>query len=448
MPRDLTTGKPFRLILSFAIPFLMVNLFQQIYNIADMLIVGRILGTEAMTAVGSTGNLMWLTISASTSLGLGFSMLTAQYFGAKNQEGVKKSYSVAVLLCVVFNVILSVLGIMFLREILIIFKFPEEIINDTYSYFKWILAGVIPNAVFSLNSNMMRALGEAKTPMAISVISCVINVVLDYVMIAFFKMGTAGAGVATFISQTISCIISIIFVIRHFPQLHFRIGDMMPDRHIVKSLMKLGLPVAFFDVMNSSSAVIGQFAVNSMGVDYITAVTAGSKIASFLNTALFAVGSAVTVFAAQNYGAGRFDRIKRGVRDSIVIMTSWNIFMVVFCIFAGKPLIGFVANTENMFIIENAYNYLNINVVLYIFVVLILAFRSTIQACGNSTAPVISAFGELFGRLFAAFYLAKVFGFMGVILINPTACIIATVINGIGYLSFVKKINKSSADAK
>lgn len=439
MARDLTTGKPFKLILTFAIPFLMVNLFQQIYNIADTLIVGRILGTQAMTAVGATGNLMWLTISASTSLGLGFSMLTAQYFGGKNDDGVKRSYSSSVFLCVIFNILLAVAGTVFLRQILELFRFPTEIIGDTHSYFRWIMIGVLPNSVFSLNSNMMRALGEAKAPMVISVISCLINIVLDYIMIAVFRLGTAGAGIATCISQAISCAISIVFLYRHFPELHFSIRDLIPDRTIAKALFKLGLPVAFFDIMNSSSAVISQYAVNSMGVDYVTAVTAASKIAGFLNTALFAVGSAVTVFSAQNYGAKRFDRIRTGVRDSIIIMTSWNIFMVVFCALAGRWLIGFIANTESEFIIENAFDYLTINSVLYIFVVLILAFRSSIQACGNSTAPVVSAFGELMGRTFAAFYLAKVFGFMGVILINPSACLIATVINGIGYLSFVRK---------
>lgn len=440
MPKDLTYGKPSKLILSLAIPFLMVNLFQQIYNLADMLIVGRILGVKAMTAVGSTGNLMWLTISASTSLGLGFSMLTARYFGAKNEEGVKKSYSSAVVLSTGFNIILSSLGVIFLKEILILFKFPEEIIEDTYKYFIWIMLGIVPNSVFTLNSNMMRALGEAKAPMIISIISCVTNIVLDFLLIAVIGMGVAGAGIATCISQLISCIISIIFLYRHFPALHFNVKKIIPDMHMVKPLIKMGLPVAFFDVMNSSSGVIGQYAVNSMGVDYVTSVAAAGKLVTFLSTAIFAVGSAVTVFAAQNFGAKRFDRIRRGVRDSIVIMALWNIIMVIFCIVCGRFMIEFIANTDNAFIIDNAYKYLTINVVLHILIVLILAFRSTIQACGNATAPVISAFGELFGRVFAAFYLTKLFGFMGVILINPTACAVATIINGIGYMSFIKKI--------
>ena len=442
MPKDLTYGKPFKLLLSLAIPFLMVNLFQQIYNLADMLIVGRILGVKAMTAVGSTGNLMWLTISASTSLGLGFSMLTARYFGAKNEEGVANSYSASVVLSAAFNIILSSLGVIFSREILIVFKFPKEIINDTYNYFIWIMIGIVPNSVFTLNSNMMRALGEAKAPMVISMISCVINIVLDYVMIAIMGLGVAGAGIATCISQIISCLISIIFLYRHFPVLRFNARKIIPDIHIAKSLIKMGLPVAFFDVMNSSSGVIGQYAVNSMGVDYVTSVAAASKLVTFLSTAIFAVGSAVTVFAAQNFGARRFDRIRRGVRDSIVMMTLWNVFMVVFGVVCGRFMIGFIANTDNAFIIDNAYKYLVINAVLYILIVFILAFRSTIQACGNSTAPVISAFGELFGRVFAAFYLTKLFGFMGVILINPTACAVAMIINGIGYMAFIKKTKK------
>ena len=439
MARDLTTGKPFRLILTFALPFLMVNLFQQIYNIADTVIVGRTLGTAAMTAVGATGNLMWLTISASTSLGLGFSMLTAQRFGARDEEGVSKSYSSAVTMSVIVNILLAFFGTVYLRQILTLFRFPAEIIDDTYSYFRWIMIGVLPNSIFVLNSNMMRALGESKTPMVISLISCGVNILLDYVMIAIVGLGTAGAGVATLISQTISCIISIVFIIRHFPQLRICWRKLIPEVGIAKSLFKLGLPVAFFDVMNSSSGVIAQYAVNSMGVDYVTAVAAASKICSFLNTALFAVGSAVTVFTAQNYGAKRYDRIRTGVRDSIVIMASWNAFIVMFCALVGKPIIGFLANTDNMFIIDHAFQYLVINTILYIFVVFILAFRSAIQACGNSTAPVISAFGELFGRTFAAFYLTKVWGFMGVVLINPTACVIATIINGIGYMAFVRK---------
>lgn len=435
--KSLTEGSPVKLLLGFSIPYLMVNLFQQIYNIADTLIVGRILGTNAMTAVGSTGNLMWLTAAVPTSLCLGFSMLTAQFFGAKNENGIKKSFANSIVIAVFATAILSVFGSVFLYDILELFNFPAEIINDTHKYFIWIMIGLVPNTVFFLNSSMMRALGESKSPMYFSVISCVINIVLDYVLIADFKMGTEGAGIATFISQVISAILSSVFLFRSFPALHFGVNDLVIHRETAKSLLKLGIPVAFFDLVNASGGIVSTFAVNSLGIDYVTAITAATKICSFCTTPIFAIGSAVTVYAAQNYGAKEYIRIKQGANAAIVMMLIWNAFVVFFSAVFSKPIISFVANTESDFIINSAYTYLIWVCAGYVFVDGILVYRSTIQACGRSVVPVISSFGELFGRILGVFYLVKAFGFIGVILIGPLAWLMGMVINAIGYFKFI-----------
>ena len=445
MTKSLTSGSPFKLILNFAIPFLLVQVFQQIYNIADTLIVGRILGTNAMAAVGSTGSLAWLTIAIPSSLGLGFSMLTAQFFGAKNEKGVKKSYSNSFVMTFAISTIISAIGTIFLFDILKIFQFPDEIISDTYSYFIWITLGILPNGLFLLNSNMLRALGVSKIPTLLSILSCVLNIILDIVCIGIFKMGTAGAGFATFISQIGACVICHIYLFGNFPELRFSYKDLGLNKDIAVKLLKLGIPVAVFDVVNASGGVIGQYATNYMGIELVTASTVANKVLSFMYTPLFAIGSSLTVYTAQNYGAKEFKRIKQGVNSSIIMKLLWNVVMIVTALLLSDILCSFVGSTSDEYILKNAKYYLVMNCGCSVFLSAILVYRSPLQACGFNTAPVISSFAELSAKLICAFYIVKVAGYHGVVLLNPLTWLFAGIVNMIGYYIFLHKIKKPAA---
>ena len=444
MAKDLTKGSPFKLILTFAIPFMMVNIFQQIYNIADTLIVGRILGTSAMTAVASTGTLMWFTISAPTSLALGFSMLTAQFVGAKDEYSIKRSFSNGLVLSLLFTGIMSMLGIIFLEDILQLFKFPKEIFASTYKYFIWIMYGLVPNTIFYFNSSMMRALGDSKTPMVFSVFSCIINIILDYLIISKTNLGTGGAGLATFIAQVVTCIMSSIYLYKNFPILHFPKNYLLPDKKIVKSLIVMGVPVALFDIINASGGVIGQYAVNTMEMHIVTAVAAASKVINLLNTPLFAIGSAFGVYVAQNYGAKEYGRIKQGARSTGIILVGWNLIMILVSLLFSNTIISFIANTTDAETIKYATIYMNINNILYIIVDFILVYRSVLIACGKNVAPVISGVGELLGRSFGTFVLTSLFGFWGVVLIGPVAWVLGMIINMVGYFVFMSKLSKEN----
>lgn len=444
MTKSLTSGSPFKLILTFAIPFMMVNIFQQIYNIADTLIVGRILGTNAMTAVASTGTLMWFTVSAPTSLALGFSMLTAQFVGAKDEYSIKRSFSNGLVLSLLFTGIMSMLGIVFLKDILQLFKFPKEIFADTYKYFIWIMYGLVPNTIFYFNSSIMRSLGDSKTPMVFSVFSCMVNIILDYILISKTNLGTCGAGIATFIAQVVTCIISSIYLYKNFPILHFPKKYLLPDKKIVKSLVIMGAPVALFDIINASGGVIGQYAVNTMEMHIVTAVAAASKAINLLITPLFAIGSAFGVYVAQNYGAKEYGRIKQGAKATAAILIGWNVIIILISLFFSTPIISFIANTTDAATIKYATIYINTSNILYIIVDFILVHRSALIACGKNVAPVISGIGELLGRSFGTFVLTSMFGFWGVLMIGPVAWVLGMLINLTGYHIFMKNLSKEN----
>ncbi len=445
MTKNLTSGSPAKLILFFALPYLMVNLFQNIYNIADMLIVGRILGTHALAAVGSTGSLTWFINGTLSSLALGFSMLTAQYFGADNTLCVKKSFSNAITITFFSTILITLLCIIFMNPILDALNTQKEIYDDTYSYIIWIMWGLIPSTAYILLSSMLRALGDSKTPMIFSIISCIVNIALDYVFIKYFNMGTGGAGFATFLAQLLSFILCAVFLIKRFPILHFPASYLIPNRKMIGNLLKIALPVAFLEMVNSSGSLISQYAVNSLGVDCVTAATTGNKINSFMWIPTFAFGSALSMFCAQNYGAKEYDRIKNGVHQTNLMMYGWTVFQIIFITLCGKWLGGTVANTSDGEIINNIHLHTTISSLFSLILVPLINYKAALQSCGRAAMPVFSGFFELCGRTTASLIIAPIYGFIGISFVGPIAWLLGFIPILIDYILFLKKMKKQKA---
>lgn len=279
--RDLTTGTPAKLIFLFTIPLLVGNIFQQFYNIVDLIIVGQTIGKEALAAVGATGSITFLIIGFAQGLTAGLSIITAQRFGAQDFRGVKKSFAVAIIISFTVTAILTVLSLVFLRPLLLLMQTPPDIIQQAQEFISVILGGMFASMAFNLLSNMIRALGDSRTPLFFLIFAVIINVILDLVFIINFHMGIAGAGYATVIAQISASLMCVIYIKRKIPLLQVSKSDFKIDKDTIFTHLNAGLPMAFQSSIIAIGAVVLQSALNSLGTDVVAAQAAAGRIDQF-----------------------------------------------------------------------------------------------------------------------------------------------------------------------
>ena len=279
--RDLTTGTPAKLIFLFTIPLLVGNIFQQFYNMVDMIIVGQTIGKEALAAVGATGSITFLIIGFAQGLTAGLSIITAQRFGAQDFRGVKKSFAVAIIISFTVTAILTVLSLVFLRPLLLLMQTPPDIIQQAQEFISVILGGMFASMAFNLLSNMIRALGDSRTPLFFLIFAVIINVILDLVFIINFHMGIAGAGYATVIAQISASLMCVIYIKRKIQLLQVSKSDFKIDKDTIFTHLNAGLPMAFQSSIIAIGAVVLQSALNSLGTDVVAAQAAAGRIDQF-----------------------------------------------------------------------------------------------------------------------------------------------------------------------
>lgn len=279
--RDLTTGTPAKLIFLFTIPLLVGNIFQQFYNMVDMIIVGQTIGKEALAAVGATGSITFLIIGFAQGLTAGLSIITVQRFGAQDFRGVKKSFAVAIIISFTVTAILTVLSLVFLRPLLLLMQTPPDIIQQAQEFISVILGGMFASMAFNLLSNMIRALGDSRTPLFFLIFAVIINVILDLVFIINFHMGIAGAGYATVIAQISASLMCVIYIKRKIPLLQVSKSDFKIDKDTIFTHLNAGLPMAFQSSIIAIGAVVLQSALNSLGTDVVAAQAAAGRIDQF-----------------------------------------------------------------------------------------------------------------------------------------------------------------------
>ncbi len=279
--RDLTTGTPAKLIFLFTIPLLVGNIFQQFYNMVDMIIVGQTIGKEALAAVGATGSITFLIIGFAQGLTVGLSIITAQRFGAQDFRGVKKSFAVAIIISFTVTAILTVLSLVFLRPLLLLMQTPPDIIQQAQEFISVILGGMFASMAFNLLSNMIRALGDSRTPLFFLIFAVIINVILDLVFIINFHMGIAGAGYSTVIAQISASLMCVIYIKRKIPLLQVSKSDFKIDKDTIFTHLNAGLPMAFQSSIIAIGAVVLQSALNSLGTDVVAAQAAAGRIDQF-----------------------------------------------------------------------------------------------------------------------------------------------------------------------
>ncbi len=423
--KDLTNGSPMKLILSFAIPLFFGMLFQQVYSLVDTIIVGQFLGVKALAAVGATGSINFLIIGFCNGMCSGFALPVAQRFGAKDYKGLKKYVGNSAVLAVILGSIVTVVTSLLCRNILEWMQTPEDIIELSYDYIFVIFVGIPAIILYNLLSGYIRSLGDSVTPLIFLIIAAFLNIGLDLLFIIVFGMGVFGAALATVIAQGISGLLCLGLIVKKFDLLHVTRQDLVLEENTVKFLLNMGLPMGFQYSITAIGSVILQASVNALGSVYVAAMTAGSKISIFMVCPFDALGSTMATYGGQNVGAGKLDRLKKGLWASTEVGALYSIIaFVIVLLFSDNLLLLFVKATD-VDVIVNARHFLICNALFYIPLALVNIVRFLIQGMGFSVFAVFAGVFEMIARSVVGLFFVPWLGFNAACIASPAAWILA-----------------------
>lgn len=417
--KTLTEGTPWKQILLFSIPIFWGNVFQLLYSLVDTKIVGSTLGTEALASVGSVSTLHTLMTGFLNGLTLGFSLITAMCFGAKNRKRLKKTFASAISLGVLTTLALVLMLMIFLHPVLNLLHVPQAQFEMAYAYISVLIVGLFATLFYNLCANTLRAIGDALTPLIFLIVATVSNIGLDYLFILGFQMGVQGAAYATVLAQLLSVVLCLIRIFRKFPILHIQKEDFRFDRELMAEMYKSGLSMGLMSCLVGIGTILLQSAINTLGTTVIVAHTAARKVFELVSLPNSVLGSAMATYCGQNYGARRFDRIRQGIRASLIIAAVWAVVVFLICHTIEGKLIQFVASTTNPDVIYWGSTYLKVDMSFIVICGVIVILRNSMQGFGDRVIPVFSSCIELAGKIMFAFVFAPMFAYWGIIWAEP-----------------------------
>lgn len=435
----MTEGSILKNLIWFAIPILIGNVFQQLYNVADTAIIGNILGDGAFAAVGAAAPVYGLIIGFAGGLTNGFAVIIARYFGANDMERLKKSVALTYVLSAVIALVLTAASLAALHPLMSALQTPDEIISDTESYMGIILMSSVITIAYNMLAGMMRAVGNTKAPLYFLIISVLVNIVLDFLFVSGFGMGVAGAAYATVISQAVSVVLCFIYAVKKCGFLIFDKSHLEMNKPLLADLSMTGLSMGLMYAIVSVGSVILQGAVNSLGTATITAHTAARKIDDIFMLTLGTVSMASSTFASQNYGAGKLDRVKKGIKYGILLSFGWSAFSVLCAVMFRVPLITALTGTSDETVIETASQYIIINISFFFILGILLVLRSSLQGVGRKLVPVCGSGIELIMKVIAAAVVAPQLGYFGICILEPAIWSVCAVIVIADYAVFIRQ---------
>lgn len=439
MTQDLTKGKPFGVLLRFSLPVIGGNLFQLFYTLADSVIVGKTLGADALAAVGATSIIIYLVLCFIQGITGGFGICLGQRCGAKNETGMRRSIAVSLLWSVLFTVLLTAVCCLLAHPILNWMQTPDQIYVMAYDYMFVILLGTGATIFYNMISNILRALGDSKTPLYFLIFSSLLNIVLDLVFILTFHMGVAGAAWATVLSQFLSAILCTVWGAKKFTVLHVGKKDFADLKHDALIHLKTGLPMGFQMSVMCIGQLAMQAAVNALGSDAIAGYTAATKVDQLSVLINNAFGVAVASYVAQNYGAGKWERIRSGVKAGLLQTEAVNILLGILIIWGRRFVVPLFIDAPTEEIVRYANGYLLAVAPFYLLLGFLLIIRSSVQSMGNGKAPFAACITELILRIITTLGLAKLLGYTGICLASPVAWLGADLLLGVVYGSMMKR---------
>lgn len=416
---NLTEGRPVKLILLFAIPVFLGNLFQIGYSLVDTKIVGRILGETALAAVGSVSVLYTLLTGFFNGLSLGFSVLTARFYGSGDERRLKENVACAMVLGFLTAGVLITGTAIFIRPILTLLHVPQQQLELALSYITLLVWGMFVTLAYNLCANTLRAIGDSVTPLIFLVIAAVTNVALDYLFILVFHMGVSGAAVATLVSQMLSVVLCLLRIYQGFPILHLSRAHFVFSKEQVLSLYKSGLSMGLMSSLVNFGTLVLQSGINQLGTNIIVAHTAARKVFEIWGLPVSVLGSSMATYCGQNYGAGRYDRIRQGMKSVLVLGAVWDGIVFVLAHTISPYLIRFITSSENEEILYWGTLYLKVDMSFLLVCLFIVILRNCMQGFGDYRTPILSSFIELVGKLVFTFVFVRLFGYWGIIWTEP-----------------------------
>lgn len=428
MATSLTTGRPWRVILSFSIPLLLGNVVQQMYQFADAVVVGRHLGVQSLAAVGATGSLLFLLIGFAWGLTSGFAIPIAQAFGAGDAAGVRRSVATGVILTGITSVVLTIAAPLIARPVLELLQTPAELMPEATIFTQISFIGASATMFFNYLSAIIRAIGDSRTPLIFLTVSCVLNVGLVVLLVGPLAWGVGGAAIATVVAQAVSVILCLEFVRRRLPILHLRRADWQITRDDLREHLRLGLPMGFQASIIAIGTLAVQVALNTLGSDAVAAYTTASRVDGLAVAFLSSLGLAASMYSAQNLGGRRPDRIRRGVIEGTWMAVITGAVLGVIIIAFGTPMVRLFIGEGSDEVVELAHLMLIINGCGYWMLGILFVLRGALQGLGHTLVPTVTGVIELVMRVGAAVVLGALIGFAGVALSNPLAWLGAIVL--------------------
>ena len=444
MQQDMTRGPIVPHIIKFTIPLFTGNLFQQFYNMADTVIVGRFVGADALAAVGSTGTIMFLLMGFAMGITSGFSILTSQKFGAGDEEGVKQSIATGTIMTIIIAAALSISSSLGVNSLLTMMNTPENIIGDARSYLTIICAGLSACIMYNLLSAYLRAVGNSQAPLFFLVFSAILNIGLDILLIVHFKMGTAGAALATVLSQGISAVLCLFYIIARVKLLVPRADQWRIDSKTAGNQLRMGLPMALQFGVTASGTMIMQTAINIFGSTAIAAFTAASKVSMLLTEGMFSLGQTMATYCGQNYGKGDISRLKEGTKRAIQIGAVYSIIsgILLMTLLPFFLSVFFSGDTSIAELLPWARTYAILSAVFYIPLCMIFIYRSAMEGCGYALLVLICGIVEFITRFGCAILSMNVHSYFLAVFCDPAAWLTAGVFSFFAFLYVMKDVEK------
>lgn len=424
---DLTKGAILLTLLQFAWPILISNIFQQLYNTADTMIVGRYLGEESLAAVGATGAIFELIIGFAIGVSNGMGIVIARQYGAREEEQVKRSVAAASLISLVLSAVMMTVGLLGIRPLLGLLGTPAAIAEQSYSYISLILMGIGVTFAYNLGAGLLRAIGNSLTALYILVFAAFLNIVLDFYFITELGLGVRSAGLATIISQGLAALLCVIYIVKKVPILVPKKEHVVWDKGLYGELLSQGLAMGFMFTIVSIGTVTLQTAINSFGVLIIGAQTTARRLMALSLMPMTAVAASMTTFVSQNLGAKQLTRIVQGLKVAVGLVVGWGLIAMALMYSWGSALTQLVSGATEPELLTNATLYLKIATPFYPILGCLFIFRNALQGLGNKVMPMLSSVIELFGKVGFVLFVIPKLGYLGVMICEPLIWVAMTI---------------------
>lgn len=448
MDGDLTRGNPARVILIYSLPIILGNVFQQLYNVVDLIIVGRFISYQALAGVGITNGLTFFVLGFVLGITSGMAIRTAQLVGAGDLDGMRRSVATSLMLCLVTCVVLTVSSVLLARPFLRLIGTGEEIFDYAVNYLVIIYAGVSTQIAYNMIACILRALGDSRTPLYFLIFSSLLNIVIDLLFIVKFGMGVKGAAYGTVLSQGLSALLCFIYAFRKYPYLRLSAKDFKTSARFIWEHLRIGLPMAFQMSIIAIGIILLQAALNAFPSTYIAGFTAANKIQNFGSLIAVSMGVAIANYVGQNYGAGYMSRVRQGVNVTLIITLSACVVISILMVALSRPLtslfmtagdIAGAASVDEIY--SSSGKYLLVSAIFFPFLFALFIYRNALQGVGKTFWTLMAGILELVIRCATSFTLPVMFGYNGLIFVDVLAWVGACLLQMIAYYKVLPKLH-------